>query len=67
MNERERFLFDLHGCLVLEDVLTTEEVAAANAAIEHHVISWKGASRAWPKGPSTWSPGRAAASCNRTP
>ena len=37
MNERELFLFDLHGCLVLEAVLTDEEVAAANAAIEHHV------------------------------
>ena len=37
MNERERFLFDLHGYLVLQDVLTPEEVAAGNAAVERHV------------------------------
>ncbi len=37
MNDRERFLFDLQGYLVVEDALTREEVAAANAAIEHHV------------------------------
>ena len=37
MNEREKFLFDLHGYLVVEDALTPEEVAAGNAAIEHHV------------------------------
>ncbi len=36
MNDREKFLFDLNGYLVLEDVLTHAEVAAANAAIEHH-------------------------------
>ena len=32
MNDREKFLFDLNGYLVLEDVLTHTEVAAANAA-----------------------------------
>jgi ectoine hydroxylase-related dioxygenase (phytanoyl-CoA dioxygenase family) len=36
MNDREKFLFDLNGYLVLENVLTDDEVAAANAAIEHH-------------------------------
>ena len=36
MNQREKFLFDLNGYLVLEDVLSPDEVAAANAAVEHH-------------------------------
>lgn len=36
MNDREKFLFDLKGYLVLEDVLTPEEVLAANAAVDRH-------------------------------
>jgi ectoine hydroxylase-related dioxygenase (phytanoyl-CoA dioxygenase family) len=36
MNDEERFLFDLRGYIVLDRVLSTEEVAAANAAIDHH-------------------------------
>jgi ectoine hydroxylase-related dioxygenase (phytanoyl-CoA dioxygenase family) len=36
MNDRERFLFDLHGYLVLESVLSPDEIAAANAAVDHH-------------------------------
>ena len=34
MTERERFLFDLNGFLVLRNVFTPEEVAKANAAID---------------------------------
>ena len=36
MNDREKFLFDLNGFLVLENVLTCDEVTAANDAIAHH-------------------------------
>ena len=32
MNQEERYLFDLNGYLVIEDVLTEEEVALANQA-----------------------------------
>ena len=36
MNEKEKFLFDLNGFLVLEDVLTVAEVQLANEALERH-------------------------------
>jgi ectoine hydroxylase-related dioxygenase (phytanoyl-CoA dioxygenase family) len=36
MNDQEKFLFDLQGFLVLEDVLSQQEVADASAAIDHH-------------------------------
>lgn len=36
MNDTERYLFDLHGFLVVEGVLSKAEVAAANEAIERH-------------------------------
>jgi ectoine hydroxylase-related dioxygenase (phytanoyl-CoA dioxygenase family) len=36
MNEDEKYLFDLNGYLVIEDVLTADEVARANAAIDRH-------------------------------
>jgi len=36
MNDREKFLFDLQGFLVVEGVLSKAEVAAANEAIERH-------------------------------
>jgi len=36
MNEEERYLFELSGYLVLEQVLTPEEVAALNAGIDRH-------------------------------
>jgi ectoine hydroxylase-related dioxygenase (phytanoyl-CoA dioxygenase family) len=36
MNDKERFLFDLNGYLLLEDVLPAEDVAAANEAIDRH-------------------------------
>ena len=34
MNEREKFLFDLQGFLVVKDVLTSEEVDTLNAAVD---------------------------------
>ncbi|MBT3345513.1 MAG: hypothetical protein HN712_06030 [Gemmatimonadetes bacterium] len=34
MNTREKFLFDLNGYLVLEDVLTPDEIRVANEAID---------------------------------
>jgi ectoine hydroxylase-related dioxygenase (phytanoyl-CoA dioxygenase family) len=37
MSDRERYLFDLHGYLVVRNVLSQEEVAAANAAIDRHL------------------------------
>ena len=36
MNAAEKYLFEVHGYLVIEGVLTLEEVAAANAAIDAH-------------------------------
>ena len=36
MTDDEKFLFDLRGYLVLENVLPEEEVDAANAAIDEH-------------------------------
>ncbi len=35
MNEYEKYFFDLSGYLVVEDVLTPEEVATCNQAIDH--------------------------------
>jgi hypothetical protein len=37
MNEDEKYLFDLNGYLVVENVLTPEEVAKANEAIDHNL------------------------------
>ena len=36
MTEAEKYLFDVHGYLVIEGALSPEEVAAANRAIDHH-------------------------------
>jgi ectoine hydroxylase-related dioxygenase (phytanoyl-CoA dioxygenase family) len=36
MTDDERYLFDLNGYLIVRNVLTSEEVAAANAAIDSH-------------------------------
>ena len=36
MNDDEKYLFDLAGYLVLRDVLTTDEVARMNEAIDRH-------------------------------
>ena len=36
MNDNEKFLFDLWGYVVVEDVLTSDELAAGNEAIDHH-------------------------------
>lgn len=36
MSEAERYLFDLNGYIIIRNVLTPEEVAAANAVIDKH-------------------------------
>ena len=36
MNETEKYLFEVHGYLILKGLLSPAEVAAANAAIDHH-------------------------------
>ena len=36
MNEHEKYFFDINGYLVVEDVLTPEEVAACNEAIDQN-------------------------------
>ena len=36
MNEYEKFLFDLNGYLVIEDILSTAQVAALNEALEQN-------------------------------
>ena len=40
MNDDEKFLFDLEGYLVLRKVLTADEVARCNEAIDHHSESF---------------------------
>ena len=35
MNEEEKYLFDINGYIVVRDVLTADEISAANAAIDH--------------------------------
>jgi hypothetical protein len=37
MTEKELFLFDLRGYLVIDQVLTAAEVAAGNTAVDHHL------------------------------
>ncbi|MDP6112242.1 MAG: phytanoyl-CoA dioxygenase family protein [Planctomycetota bacterium] len=36
MTEEEKYLFDVHGYLLIEGALSPAEVEAANAAIDHH-------------------------------
>ena len=36
MTDAEKYLFDVHGYLVIEDALSPEELDAANAAVDHH-------------------------------
>ena len=36
MTAAEKYLFDVHGYLVIEGLLSPEEVRAANAAVDHH-------------------------------
>ena len=36
MTDNEKFLFDLWGYVVVEDVLTSDEVALANEAVDRH-------------------------------
>ena len=36
MNEVENYLFDTHGYLLIEGALSTDELTAANAAIDAH-------------------------------
>ena len=36
MDATEKYLFEVHGYLVIEGALSPTEVAAANAAIDHH-------------------------------
>ena len=37
MNQEELYLFDLNGYLVIEDVLTQEEITAANQSIDQNL------------------------------
>ena len=37
MNQEELYLFDLNGYLVIEDVLTQEEITTANQAIDQNL------------------------------
>ncbi|MFT5367061.1 MAG: hypothetical protein ACI8V2_002019 [Candidatus Latescibacterota bacterium] len=36
MTDAEKYLFDVHGYFVVKNMLSSEEVAAANAAIDHY-------------------------------
>ena len=36
MNDDEKYLFDLNGYLIIQNVLTSEEIALANEAIDRH-------------------------------
>ena len=35
MTDAEKYLFDVHGYLVIENALSPEELEAANAAVDH--------------------------------
>ena len=37
MNEYEQYIFDLNGYLVIEDILTTAQVAALNEALDRNL------------------------------
>ena len=37
MNQEELYLFDLNGYLVIEDVLTQEEITAANQSVDQNL------------------------------
>lgn len=37
MSESERYLFDLNGYIIVRNVLTPDEIAAAHAAIDHRI------------------------------
>ena len=39
MTEQEKFLFDLWGYVVIENVLSADEVTSANVATDHHQIT----------------------------
>ena len=41
ITERERFLFDLNGFLVVRNVFSAEEIAAANVAVDAHQSTMK--------------------------
>lgn len=36
MTDQEKYLFDVHGYLVIEGMLSDDQLAAANAAVDHH-------------------------------
>ena len=36
MTDAEKYLFDVHGYLVIENALSPEELEAANTAVDHH-------------------------------
>ncbi|MBT3606114.1 MAG: hypothetical protein HN521_23845, partial [Candidatus Latescibacteria bacterium] len=36
MTDTDKYLFDVHGYLVIKNVLSAEELATANAAIDHY-------------------------------
>ena len=38
MNDTEKYLFDLNGYIVVEGVLSADEVARCNEAIDRHVV-----------------------------
>lgn len=38
MNDAEKYLFDTQGYLLIEGVLSADELAAANAAIDAHQL-----------------------------
>ena len=36
LTDQEKYLFDVHGYVVIESALSSDQVAAANAAVDHH-------------------------------
>jgi len=45
MTDDEKYLFDLNGYLVIENVLTVDELTVANKAIDHHLAKGRIRSR----------------------
>ena len=58
MTEQEQFPFDLRGYVVIDKVLTPEEVGAGNAAVDHHLDLVQKREPGLAQAANTWLPQR---------
>ena len=52
MNDDDKYLFDLNGYILIEEVLDQDEIAAANEAIDRHLDHGKYRDRELPSPPA---------------